>query len=249
MASFAASLISGSTVGLVKSCSASTITITDYSNYSGNSDPAHAAANFSLYRKVFLSLANGYGFILSSLGDGDQLISAASSGSNSFTYTIAGGDGVYVATLLTIPTWSNNASPAATYITGDLVYVASTGLIYQSQANANLQHNPVGDSGTWWLPISEADALLVPKYANTQKVIIDCALSNCIDTTVTRAACSVSGCDGVAEYDQCDNEYLLNSLELKAIQLAITTLSTTPSEFNKVQCLFDRASALCCSTC
>jgi hypothetical protein len=58
-----------------------------------------------------------------------------------------------------IPAWGTTA----TYAQYDLV-IGSDGFIHVSQQNANLNHNPVGDSGAWWRPQWQEIPALIANY-------------------------------------------------------------------------------------
>lgn len=242
MVSFQASLLNSGTglPDLTVDCINSLINGNDDSNYTTNTDAGHAITNFTLYRKVYFSLPNGFTFIFSSLGDGNATITAASSTTQNFAYTITQGDGVYTVALLTIPTFHS----AITYLLNDLVYL--NGLIYLSLIAGNTT-TPSGGTDANWAVQTEVQAQANTKYYDIQQVGDSCDMYTCRDSFTAEAFCAVNGdCDNCGDCDLCKNDNLLNSVQLDVL-IDTFEIAENNRDFGLMQCVMDKANTLCCT--
>lgn len=121
-----------------------TLTIIAGSNYAASTESGHLQAAFASFRKVIVKDPNAVIYLFSSIGDGDEDITAGASGNSSFLYSItAAGDGVYVVRLIDLPDYSG----AATYQITDCVYYASK--MYKSLVSPNAGHQPDTSTDEW----------------------------------------------------------------------------------------------------
>jgi len=152
MATFKASL---SNATVATGCTS--MSITDNSNYDATlMYSGYIRSRFTIYRKVVIEYTDGSKYTLSSIGDGDGVIPTAQpAGSDTFTFPITKGDGVYKITLYTIPTWFT-AAPGPTgpyYSLGDMVVQGNAidgYKFYESLQNGNGGNDPsLPASSTW----------------------------------------------------------------------------------------------------
>ena len=105
MANFNISLIDPSTGSVDIAVSSGVLSVTDHSNYDTNTEAGHARSDFSDFYKVLITLPSGNTFLYSSLGDGQESVSAPSAGDPSVDYIYPSGDGQYWVTVYTLPTY------------------------------------------------------------------------------------------------------------------------------------------------
>jgi hypothetical protein len=139
------------------------LSIVDHSNYD-NTEAGHLQSDFADFRKIKIVL-NGDEYLLSSLGDGDAVIVAASDEdlpiTDSYAYST---DGIYTFYLYSLPTWRSDAA----YLISTTPYVYHGGLIYKALQNST--NNSPEVSATYW-EVVDID-LLPAKYRLEQKVVV-----------------------------------------------------------------------------
>lgn len=200
MADFQISLLDG-TGAVALSASSGVLTISDYSNYIASTESGHLLASFSLFKKVYIESPTIGQYILSTLGDGDELIAVPSTYvvtplTHSYLYIY---DDIYKVTLMAVPTWS----AAATYQLNDCVYYIDTLYI----ALATTTNNIPLSSPTYWESITEDD--LPSKYSTFGHIaIIDTIMENWADA-VYDANCTDEGINVSVCPDEniCKNEF------------------------------------------
>jgi len=165
-----------------------TLTITDWSNYLGNSSPSSSLANFSNFIKITVThLPSGTQYTMQStpiITPTTTLfnIPAPSTGHNVFTLPLIGGDGGYALVLQTVPTYD---STQANYIPNiSQVYNPTDGAIYTCiLAGANHQPNL---SPTYWALATEIGF----NYTDIETIYVDCQLNQCILNFQTAVFCN-----------------------------------------------------------
>ena len=188
----------------------SQLTITDTSNYGAFMESGHSLSDFSDFRKIVLTRPAGTTYTYSSLGDGDEVVSTASTGGHDVTYTIldTDTDGVYTINICSVPTYN----AAATY-DKDTDYVYFGGSFYQSLIDANAGNQP-DTSPTQWSLVEEED--LSTKYCSQEFIGITCIqLLGCYERAIYNANCVISE-------EFCNDDVICkNSEVLKAIKMKI----------------------------
>jgi hypothetical protein len=147
--------------------SSGVLSVEDHANYTTTTEVGHAAANFTGFYKMKITLPNGDDYLYSSIGDGDAVITTPSAGAPSIDYTYSTGDGQYFITVYTLPTYG--ASVAYVYSTSNPVYVYKGTKIYK-----NIQTGTGQDPATataYWTEVTDID-LLPSKYRLEQRIVI-----------------------------------------------------------------------------
>lgn len=182
------------------------IVFNDYSNYDLTDEPGHLRADFTFYRKIIITHQSGAMYTMSSLGDGQQLISSGSFGSDTFNYPIQNKDGVYTFLLLTVPTWN----PTANYIALiHNVWLDSTKTLYQA-LNNNVNSPPDLNPANWKAITQDKIAI---KYQDVAYALITSDSYKCKCSLTRQAACLIK--DNNCDDDLlCRNKCLLNALKV-----------------------------------
>jgi len=156
----------------------------DYSNYTTNYDSGHLLAFFTLYRKVIITHHSGAVYTMSSLGDGNELISSAAAGSMLFNYFLQNKDGVYSIKLLTVPTYSFGAN----YLGGiSTVWLPSTAKLYKAITSNAL--TPPDLNPADWEVIEDED--LSMKYTDVADALVTFDADKCKCKLTKKAACLI----------------------------------------------------------
>jgi hypothetical protein len=175
MANFATSLINPVTGVADISISNGVISIIDRSNYDDSSPEAgHSRSNFSSFYKLKITLPDLTEYLYSTLGDGEGIIAAPSTGSSGdphVDYTYSTGDGQYWVTIYTVPTYS--AIAAYLYSTTPYVYYGST--IWKALQNST---GVTPTEGAYWTAITDID-LLPSKYRLAQRIVVYSEAKRC----------------------------------------------------------------------
>lgn len=184
-----------------------TLTVTDEGNYVLSDESGHLQADFTDFRQFIITKPDGTTFTFDAEGNGDALVSTASSGNHTINYSLieSDKDGVWDVQIYSVPTYNN----AATYENTDMVWFATK--LYKSLTNANTGNQP-DTSPTEWSVITIAD--LSVKYCVQKKVALTCVeLLDCYERKNHDAAC-------VIDQDFCNPDLLCKNPELiDAIQL------------------------------
>lgn len=216
------------------------ILFTDYSNYTTNTESGHALANFTLYRKVIITHHTGSIYIMSSLGDGNELISAASTGSMGFNYLLLNKDGVYTFNLLTVPTWSS----AANYLAGiSTVWVGADALLYKAKTN-NTNKAPATNPSDWEV-IAEAD--LSVKYTDVAYAKVTFDSDRCKCSLIKKAACLIKSNPCNPDLI-CKSPCVLNAMKVM-ILLEAAQQSFDDLDINAAGCDIDLIKLICACDC
>jgi hypothetical protein len=80
----------------------------------------------------------------------------------------------------------------------DGLSMGSDGIVYQSQQAANLNHNPVGDNGTWWLPFASINGVKVTVVTASDPVWAPTAGAKSLKVFVTGGGGGGGGLDYVS---------------------------------------------------
>ena len=168
MANFNISLIDPSTGSVDIAVSSGVLSVTDHSNYDTNTEAGHARSDFSDFYKVLITLPSGNTFLYSSLGDGQESVSAPSAGDPSVDYIYPSGDGQYWVTVYTLPTYN----PAAAYLFSTAPIVYYLGHIWKALTDSAAV-TPV--EGVNWTEVVSIDDL-PDKYRLAERAVIyaDC---------------------------------------------------------------------------
>lgn len=100
-------------------------------------------------------------------------------------------------------------SSGTTYATGDYAYLASTHRVYRSTQGSNLNHNPDGDDGTWWV---------VDSWTNYWKAIAQ-------DTARPTVAEDTSGIEYEIEADGTYTTVAFKGLKSASVQVVVKNAS------------------------
>lgn len=223
------------------------LTITDSSDYVGNTESGHSKSDFSSFRRILIEHYKGTIINLSSIGDGDVVITPAYLGINVFTQPVSTGDGRYNITLRTVPDW-NSSTPAQYQAADDCVFVPGTnlptsGIFYRAIAD-NTTSDPATNPLDWEV-IAEVD--LPVKYNTELFIVLDCALLTCINEKVDCAICKME--DAFCDSNMlCQNKCFLDAAKLQMLYFGIQIDVQNQSE-EGVDKKFDMVSKLCsCNT-
>jgi hypothetical protein len=246
---FSASLINTALTppapSMVLSADCTTINITDESNYLFTNLPGYGVTNFSSYRKLYVTHQSGKQWIMSSItGVGNQLITAASSQSNTFTYTIGFGDGVYSFNLISVPTWNSGVTYLNLYqLPYDVVYNPTDGLLYKNLMGsnvANLNNQPDISTADWAVI---TDANLPAPFSTTEQMSVFCAANNCWQNSLFNANCMIAN-GGCNDMTICGNQQFLNSIKVRNLIDGIIW-SSAKGDFTSAVNFFNVIATIC----
>lgn len=155
MADFQASFTNATTAEVEVYGEDGVIHATDSSNYATNSEDGHARVDFTLYRRIKLTMPDASEVILSSVTEeGATLIEPAAT-AISMEETVdysEFGDWDYEITLYSVPTYD----ATVTYAAGDCVYVAAEGLYKALRTTIN---DTPASSASDWVLVDDPDDL------------------------------------------------------------------------------------------
>lgn len=178
--------------------------------------PGHDRADFTLYRKVTVTLPNGQQQILSSIVPYNILIDAPANGILTPFYSgypITMG-GVYTFTMCNIPTFRNDVA----YQVGDNVILVDSLGAYRffvcTQSSPGKTPLVVTGWQNYWQEIQENE--FNSKYCDTQTYINLCALRRCIREYQNKLICSLKE---ICQNNLCENECLKNYFMLQQMLL------------------------------
>lgn len=192
-------------------------------DFSDSSDfgytPGHELSDFTLFRKLTVTLPDGNQQVLSSVVPYNIYVNPAASDTNQpfysgFPVTMGG---VYSFTLCNVPTYN----PSVTYLedTDCVCLLDSTGTIRFFRSVAPRPGvRPlvnIGWQNTWEeIPESELD----DKYCDTKTYVQLCGLKDCIKEYKNKLMCSL---EELCNNSICANECLSNYLELVEIEMVL----------------------------
>jgi len=233
MAAFGATLKDGGVLAVL--ANGTTITVYDHSNYDTNTDSGHTQADFSDFRKIVFSNPDGTSYVFSSIGDGDEVITAADVAILPIltTYYYSTGDGVYNVCLMTVPTWNI----AATYTTGMCVWYNDT----LWRALMATTGDVPGVDATRWIEITETS--LPARYRYCENFAVYCDTIACFMEYVRRTICgfnALSCTDNV-----CDSSDFQKAGRLEMILNAIPQLVLV-GDWDSVEHIINLARQICC---
>jgi len=212
-----------------------TVAVIDHSNYDDDTEAGHYQANFSNYKKLLFTDANGTTYLYSTLGDGDALITVPSLETLPITtnYT-SDGDGVYTLALSAVPTWDSGVA----YLLSAGHHVYYGGLLYKALQNST--NKQPDTETTYWEAV--LDAALPAKYRLEQKFAVYCAMIVCFERSTYEAVdaifcstCSTNIC-GDARFQKA----IKLMIELYSLQVLINN-----SEWDRVTAVINSGSVMC----
>lgn len=216
MATFQASLINSSNiVSIITNSNCSLLTITDSSNYSSNTSPSSALANFSNFIKITVTyLPTNTVYTMQStpiVTPSETLFNIAppSNGNPVYPLPITPLDGAYMVVLQTVPTYDNTQ---ASYVVGvSQVYNPTDGLIYTClQQGAG--HRP-DLSPTYWVLATVINI----NYTDIQTIALDCNMLLAIPVKISAALCGGAfNCE-----NPCANDDFVAALQLIMIRYSV----------------------------
>ena len=248
MSVFQASLYDTSTqkISVTLDTECSIVTIEDKSNYSASTEVGHILADHfgaQSYRKIILKSPNGTEYSWdgrSSLyNDGDVVWSAPNSGQHTVTKTLTedDGDGVFTATLISIPAFNDTVEYV--YASGNEKHVFYLGKVYRNKQTVTGQ---ITDT-TKWEVVSDED--LSAKYKAEAKFTLTCRkLHKCYEELVHKANCVIVD-DACNDNNLCENKDFLNATKLRLVLDGIAYASQA-SDFSKAEILTNAANKICC---
>lgn len=186
------------------------VTILDQSNYATNTEAQHEQAKFSDYRVLSLEQPSGDTVEASSIGSPDVSIDSGDT-NGSIVIPIDEGDGVYIATLTSIPTFA-----AGNYETNDIVY--HSGTLYKALANNSGVTAPNLDAVNW-VAITIDD--VTSKYQVEEKFVV-ASLLNSIYYDNMRKAVSEINTKYIDMVDETKNKYLLKAMKAFVLRDSVT---------------------------
>lgn len=137
-------------------------------------EPGHLKEYFADFRKVLIVNPDSTDYLFSSIGDGDATTNPAATAtlpiSDVYAYTT--GDGLYVITLYTLPTWSSTVA----YLSIRNVYVYYSGTAYKLLKNDT--GTTPGTDATVWEVVADIDDL-ASKYRQMVRYAVTCDIESC----------------------------------------------------------------------
>lgn len=202
-------------------------------------EPGHLTSNFTDYRKVNITCPDATTYLFSSIGDGDATTTPAATSTLpiSDTYAYTTGDGVYVFTLYTVPTW--DVLVPYLYVRNVCVYYG--GVLYELLKNDT--GTTPGTDATVWAAITSIDDLPA-KYRQNVYVAIICDITNCyrnhIITANTALNCTV-----------CNNEIWMRNASVQKtfkLKMAIDAIPILmyQSMYEEATTTINLAKNICC---
>lgn len=240
MANFGVSILDGTTYDVTIQSGA--VTITDHSNYDTSTEDGNQQADFSDYKKIYITDPQGTEYIFSTLypaDSSDALINPPSGESLpiSTVYTSTG-DGVYTMYLEAVPTWDATVA----YMLANEHHVFYNDKLYKCLQNGT-NKNPVTQTAYW----EEVDAdELSEKYRLEYKFAVICDLETCFQQLTYLALCAIENVN--CQNDLCCNAYFVSANKLDIIIESITVLAAN-SDWDRVTDAINLGSQICsCSS-
>lgn len=171
-------------------------------------EPGHLTSYFTDYRKVNIICPDATDYLFSSVSDGDATTTPAATSTLPITdtYAYTTGDGVYIFTLYTVPTW--NIFVPYLYVRNVCVYFG--GVLYSLLKDS--QGVPPGTDATVWEAITSIEDLPA-KYRTQVYVAIICDTVNCYRNYIVSA-------NTLLNCTVCNNEiWMRNASVQKAFKL------------------------------
>lgn len=199
------------------------LTIVDHSNYDdGTPEAGHNQADFSDYRRLKIVLPSGTTYLLSSLypveGDATLEVPSGETLPISTSYAYVTGDGTYVITLYTLPTWGSGYSYLVA--TAPYVYYDVDGKVYKCLQNST--NNIPSSSPTYWEEVTSVDSLSA-KYLLSKTIVITSDMKEVWARLVYTANC-VNAKIGCRFEDLIRDPAWVDSVKLCLIQDSIPVL-------------------------
>jgi hypothetical protein len=176
-------------IDVTASCSA--IDFTDNSNWSENSEEGHALSDFSNYRRITLTRPDTGTYVYFTVaGTGiDEVIAAAASGNQDFTYPFLSTDidGRYQVKICEYPTWGDGYNYSADRFT--VVYY--DGVLYKAIQN-NVGSQPDITPSDWAVYAPTAEEEEITRYCYTANIAVLCiGLNKCMEEKNHQAICGI----------------------------------------------------------
>lgn len=224
----------------------SEIEFSDTSNYNTNNDPKHTLALFN-YRSVVLTFPDATEYRYCSALPYDAFLAAPSAGITIVNYTPGPYsiiDGLYKATLITIPDYNSSTGGVANLAYMDGAIVHDSGIIYQSNGVVHVSV-PVSNSAAW--SVITEDDIAVGKYKAEEYFIVDCAFQTCLSEAVKSAYCKIEATPCNDDM-LCTNKCLLKAVKLIIIEKTMIT-ALNARDYTGAANALDVASEICGEDC
>lgn len=213
------------------------ITLIDYSNYDTNTDSGHLQSDFSNYKKIIFTNPDSTLYTFSTVAGGDETIAVPSISTLPITteYTYSTGDGVYIATIIAVPTWRVDANYLA--LSNHTVYYGGSLWLCVSNSTGDIP----ATGSTKWTEIT--DDTLTSKYKVDYNFAVYCALKKCFCDSTYTAVCNISSLQ--CTYDICKDSNFQKSAKLNMILSNILRL-LEDGDFTKISELIEYGNQICC---
>ena len=197
----------------------SMITFDDESNYSTAVEEGHSMSDFDTYRVITITRFNGETYTLSSLGDGDEVITTGSTGDINFAYlfqtdidgNIIDEDGLYDVDICNYPTWSTLA--AYDIVLNPEIVVYYNGVLYKALSSST-GSQPDLVIADWEVYTPTVQEKSLSRYCSRLKIVVLClSILDCYDKKVLDSVCSDK--DFCSDYAVCNNDSLLDAMKIR----------------------------------
>lgn len=191
-------------------------------------EPGHDRSDFTIFRKITITLPDGSQEVISSVQPANEYINPASQdvipGAIIPDYDISTG-GFYVFTLCNIPTFN---SGIAYPLGSNVVFIDINGnMFYLEAIGSQAGFIPFLTTG-WenvWSVVSESD--VNEKYCDTQTYIQLCGLDDCINEYKNKLICNM---EYICSQSLCENDCAMNYFELMMIKTVTEYLDPETEE-------------------
>lgn len=216
---------------------------TDTSNWSTNNEEGHALADFSDYRRIVLTRPDASQYIYSAIAgdDVDEVIGAAASGNQDFTYTFLDSDidGRYQIAICEYPTWGAGYNYSASRLT--VVYY--DGVLYRAILDS-INQQPDAAPTYWEEYEPTAAAELVSRYCYVANISVFCiGLNQCQVVKTHEAFCMIDN-DFCNDDLLCKNSVFLDAAKLMVLRSAVED-STNKRAWAEVDRQFNLMRQIC----
>ena len=225
----------------------SLIEITDTVDYDSSTELGHLYSDYKDYKVLTITRWDGTTYVYSSLGDGDEIISAPFVDNSPTTYNFLDSDedGVWSVEICSYPTWrddveySNNpSSEIVVYYDGNLYLKSSIDTSY-------IGVTPDSNSAMWILYTPTEEEKSISRYCNQEKIVFLCRnIIKCYENKVHSVFCMLdeSGCNNDV---LCEDEVFLSAFKIRLLLDSIE-ISTDGLMYDDVVKDINLIKKLCC---
>jgi hypothetical protein len=219
----------------------STLTFTDYANFDTNTEPGHARADFSDYRRVTIIRGTQADYVMSSIaGDGDEQISPASTTNDTINYAFQTNevDNIFEVRICNYPTWN----VAVAYEIGDVTYY--DGVLYQALGTTTPAATPDTTPAEWEAYEPTPEEELLTKYCTVEKIVVLCiSILKCQEQLVHAAFCLIDA-DFCNDDVLCKNHTFMAAVKLNVL-LANIEYAVNRQAWDEVERNLDLMKTIC----